>query len=92
MSLYISLELIWSEVKRFVAKNNYKSFESKDYLALITKGFDNIGVNSWKNYCNRVIKLEQEHRLIDAQVDLNIEDVVAEYQSSESDTDSENHF
>ena len=58
------IELIWADVKRYVATNN-STFKKKDTKHLIEEAFESIDAKKWENCCNHVKKIESEYRARD---------------------------
>lgn len=54
-----AIELIWAEVKKWVAANNV-TFKIEDVKQLAQRKFDRISVEDWKKRCENVKKHEQE--------------------------------
>ena len=55
------IELIWADVKRYVATNN-ETFKVKDVQELIQEAFSTIDGSKWKNACKHVVSLEKMYR------------------------------
>ena len=54
------IELIWADVKRFVATNN-STFKKRDTKTLIEKAFASVSASKWESSCKHVIKIEKEY-------------------------------
>ena len=55
------IELVWSDVKRFVASKN-TTFKKEDVRQLIDEGFEQVTAGKWANYCRHVADLEEKWR------------------------------
>ena len=79
------IELIWAQVKRFVAQRN-TTFKMKDVEALVREGLDRVTSGDWKNAISHVHKIEEQYwesdRLIDA-----LDPVIIPLDDSDTDSD-----
>jgi hypothetical protein len=86
-----AIELIWANVKGFVAKHN-TTFKIKDVEELCRQSLRQITPNVWKNATRHVKKIEDDyaerHHVIEAQIDPVIVHLNAK-EDSTSDSDSE---
>ena len=55
------IELIWAQVKRFVAENNNTIFRLKDVKELAYGGFARITKEGWAKAEDHVLKIEKEY-------------------------------
>lgn len=53
------IELVWSQVKRHVAKNN-KKYDVKLMDTIINNAFKSVTETQWNNYCEHVMKIEEK--------------------------------
>lgn len=53
------IEMVWSEVKRYVASNN-TTFKLKDVEGLVHDAFQRVTPEKWKNYEEHVVKEEEK--------------------------------
>ena len=55
------IELIWAQVKHFVAKQN-TTFRMSDVKRLLTEALNSITPEKWKKCCEHVIKIEDYYQ------------------------------
>ena len=84
------IEMVWSQLKQKCRRENIYTNEPSKVLDLIRNVCnETILPAHWKNYVSHVIKEEENFRKTDHIVDNEIEPVIIEYCSSESDCDSD---
>lgn len=86
------IEMVWSQVKRYVASNN-TTFKLAAVEKLVYEAFEQVTPKQWANYEDRVVKLEKEmaelENLQDAVVDTFI---IRPYDSSSEEEEEEEHY
>lgn len=81
------IELIWADVKNFVAKRNV-SCKFEEMKALAEQKFLSMGAEDWKNKCEHVKKIENEYASREPVIDNLIESFIV---SLNSDSESSEH-
>lgn len=84
------IELVWSDVKRYIAKNNI-DFKKDSVKNLISEAYSQVSSEKWNSYVSHTVKVEEEMWKTDNLMD-DIEPVIINIntesdQTSESDSD-----
>ena len=83
------IELVWSQVKRYVASNN-QSFTLAEVEALTKSGIENVAPGNWFNYCRKIVRDEEKYRQLDGlDVAPIVNPIVINLNDSDSDSDSD---
>ena len=83
------IELIWSNIKNFVAKNN-KDFKIKSIQKLFEEALQNISETDWKNAIKHVIGIESSYWDNDNIIDIDINQILVKLtEDSDSGSDSD---
>lgn len=78
------IELIWAQVKGFVARNN-TVFKLKEVRELFKTAINNVSDENWRNAINHVLKEEQKMWNLDNLVETTVEPIVINVTMSDSD-------
>lgn len=82
------IELIWAQVKGFVAEKN-KTFKMAELKILLPEALANVTAENWKNCEGHVIKEEQKMFKLDKIIDDTTERFIINVTESSSESDSE---
>lgn len=78
------IELVWSEVKRYVSSKN-SSFKTNDVKKLISEGYEKVrSTGHWESYVNHVINIENNFWKIDNMQD-DIEPIIISLEDDSGD-------
>lgn len=81
------IELVWSQVKGYVAANN-TTFKLDEVEKLLHAGIDLVSEENWRRDCAHVEKIENESWERDGEIDNNIQSLIIEL-GSDASTSSE---
>ncbi|XP_066958850.1 uncharacterized protein [Macrobrachium rosenbergii] len=84
---YNPIELIWAQVKSYIAKKN--TFKLADLKILVQEAVNNVTAENWKNAAEHVGKIQEEDARQDAAVDKLVDSFVINIADSSDDEFSE---
>lgn len=82
------IELIWAEVKNWVATNN-TTFTIEDVKQLTVQKFGEITRESWQKKCDHVKKVEEDYVTSQPQIENAVENFIIQLGGETSDTDED---
>jgi transposase len=81
------IEMIWAQVKGYVAANN-KTFKLEDVRLLLEKGIQNVTPERWEKCVQHVIKEEDKMWNLDGLMETVMEPLIINLQNSSDDSDN----
>lgn len=84
-----SIELIWAELKNWVASHN-TTFNVNDVMKLCEKKFSEIGSAEWQRKCNHTKKVEEDYRTVQGLIENEIESFVINVNSESENSSIDN--
>ncbi|XP_054718492.1 uncharacterized protein LOC129227896 [Uloborus diversus] len=81
------IELIWSQVKGFVAKEN-KTFKIADVEELCRRSIGEIGAEQWKRCIEHTEKIEKQMRDLDEAIEATVDSLVINVNSTDDESTS----
>ena len=83
------IELAWASVKGYAAKHNIAWYRLEDMERLTPEVFAHTTTDMWRNFCRRVVKVENDYIVKDRVVEDIVEEMMVTIIIPDSDDDSD---